>query len=394
MFDSDGGGVVDGASFSEVAPVTNPPPPGNWGPPQPPYNQGQPPYGPGQWPPQQSWGQPPAPPKNNGLKWLLAGVAVLLVIAISVGATLLVTRDGEDGPTAGPSNGVPSANGDIASADDTGPVSIITEDPTCEPSRPIISTLSQRQKQGWAERDITIPASEWTVNQRSMHEDVADAMLRAADQTIELAKLTPHRVMRELYLQAVAYWRAYANAIPTYTETDNTLAVITTDLAGAIVSICAAIQYGSAAERGPLTPAAPTPNFTPIDINVESPQAFLSEQENSVCPEWKEVSRRFDSEITPWQEIDPNLPGSQWTPEQRATMNQAAETMKRYSKDLQEIGARSGNSTFQDFASLSSIYWEAFAASIDSYSSADSYLSSTANYANFTVYYACALSAS
>ena len=42
-------------------------------------------------------------------------------------------------------------------------------------------------------------------------------MRNAADQTVPLAKLTPHRVMRELYEQFIAYARAYSDAIPTYT---------------------------------------------------------------------------------------------------------------------------------------------------------------------------------
>ncbi len=42
-------------------------------------------------------------------------------------------------------------------------------------------------------------------------------MRNAADQTVALAKLTPHRVMRELYQQFIAYARAYSDAIATYT---------------------------------------------------------------------------------------------------------------------------------------------------------------------------------
>src|SRR4051812_47329703 len=112
------------------------PPQGGWQPPQqsgPPPNQGQS-YGhqnnpPGYQPPPPGWQQGPwqqpsgPPPRNdNSLKWLLAAVAVLLVVGISVGATLIFTRGVEVGRTT-PTSGAPS---DIASANDTGPVSIIT----------------------------------------------------------------------------------------------------------------------------------------------------------------------------------------------------------------------------------------------------------------------------
>lgn len=366
--------------------MTNPPPPGNWGPPQPPYGQGQPQYGPGQWPPQQGWGQPPAPQKNNSLKWLLIGVAVLLVIAISVGATLLFTRDGGGGTTQ-TATGNPPAAGEIASANDTGPVSVITEDPSCGPSRPIISTLSQRQRQGWSERNIEIPATAWSADQRSVYNGIADAMRQAADQTVELAKITPHRVMRQLYLQAIAYWRAYADAIPTYTETDNALAVVTTDLAGAIVSICAAIDYGSAKARGPLV-APGEPPTSAAQVETDSPEIFL-QSGNPVCEDWRVTSQKFDAAIAEWQGIDPNLPSSQWTPAQREIMKRSAPLMDQYASDLQELGIRSDNPVLNDFASLSAAYWHAFTSSVDSYTTPDSYLSSTANYANFIVYFAC-----
>lgn len=366
--------------------MTNPPPPG-WDPPQPgsrPQNDPtKPQYGHGQFQ-QVSW-TPPAPPPRNSIKWLLIGIAVLLVVAISVGATLLFTRSGD---TTQASALTPSES-DVASANDTRPVSVITEDPTCEPSRPIISSLSQRQKKGWTDRDITVPATEWTDEQRSVYEDVADAMRRAADQTVELAKATPHRAMRELYLQAIAFWRAYADSLPTYTERDNALAVVTTDLAGVIVSICAAVDYGSAAARVPLVSPRSLPDVEHRPTDVNSPSIFIGDSGNAVCKDWKGVSRNFDSDVTQWQAIDPNLTASQWTAEQRRVMDQSADIMRKYAVDLRALGKRSGNPTLYDIASISSAYWDAFAASVNSYNSADSYLSSAANYANFAIYYAC-----
>jgi hypothetical protein len=167
---------------------------------------------------------------------LLIGVAVLLVIAISVGATLMFTRDGGDAsPTATRASPAP---GEIASAHDTGPVTIITEDPTCEPSRPITDTLALQQRHGWESRDYTLPASVWTPEQRAMHEEVAEAMRRAADQSVQLAKNTPHRAMRELYEQSITFWRAYADSVPDYSPGDNYFGMAAGNASGAIVAIC------------------------------------------------------------------------------------------------------------------------------------------------------------
>lgn len=368
--------------------MTNPPPPGNWGPPQPPYGQGQPPYGPGQWPPQQQgWGQPPAPPKNN-LKWLLIGVAVLLVIAISVGATLLFTRDSGGGTTQ-TATGNPPPAGEIASANDTGPVSVITEDPTCDRWRPIATTLANLQSQGWEDRDFKLPATAWTPEQRGMHEEIANAMRAAADQTVALAKATPHRVVRELYEQSIAYWRAYADSIPTYTLIDNSLAVTASDTSSAVVSMCAAIQYKSAAARAPLvTEGAPPDSPAPV-TDVSAPSIFL-EGTNAVCEEWTNNSNRFDADTTVWREGDTRIPASDWTPQHRSAMDEVAQKITAYADSAETLARASGNPTLQDFAALSAQYWRAFVAAIPTYTVGDGYLSSTAAFANLIIFNACA----
>lgn len=373
--------------------MTNPPPPGNWGTPQPgpqqPYGQGQPPYGPpGQWPQQPGWGPPPPPPKNNSLKWLLIGVAVLLVIAITVGATLLFTRDGGgDPPTA---TGNTPAAGDIASANDTGPVSIITEDPTCEPWRPIISTLAKQERQGWEARPYDVPASAWTPDQRRMFEAVADAMRQAADQTVALAKLTPHRVMRELYEQSIAYWRAYADSIPRYIERDNFLAGVATDTSGALVAICDAIAQGSAGSRGPLVETSEARQNSSSLGTPDSPQPFMEASGNPVCAEWKRISDNFDRDGEPWRDADPNIPASEWDAQRRTIMYDVVPVMKALAKDLSVLGTKSDNPVLADFSDLAAQYWLAFAAAIPSYTAADSHLSAVAAYSTYAVFNACA----
>ncbi|MDY6996713.1 MAG: hypothetical protein SW019_08960, partial [Actinomycetota bacterium] len=176
---------------------------------------------------------------------------------------LLVTRDGSQGPSGTPSASTPSTpatsvdTSDIASADDDGPIEIITEDPTCAPWSPIVDTFAETAAQGWNDRDPSIPGREWTPTQRAQHEEIAEAMRSAADQTIALVKLTPHRVVRELYEQTIAYWSAYADKIPNYAPSDNQLAKVASASSNAITYICAAIDFGSAASRAPLVTSAP-----------------------------------------------------------------------------------------------------------------------------------------
>jgi hypothetical protein len=87
------------------------------------------------------WLHPPGPPPptGNGVKWLLVAVAVLLVIAIAVGVTVIVlTRDRDSRP----SPSATAAPSDIASANDTGPVSVVTDEPTCNAFVGINNSLS------------------------------------------------------------------------------------------------------------------------------------------------------------------------------------------------------------------------------------------------------------
>jgi hypothetical protein len=319
---------------------------------------------------------------------LLIGVAVLLVIAISVGATLLFTRDSGGGTTQ-TATGNPPAAGEIASANDTGPVTIITEDPTCEPWRPINDTLARKQAQGWGDRDYSRPASSWTANERSMHDDIADAMRNAADQTVALARMTPHRLMRELYEQAIAYWRGYADSIPTYTAVDNHLAGAARNASGALVSICAAIAYKSASARAPL--AAGGGSIPPSrDLRDPSePSMFLADARDPACDDWIAASDVFQVDSEPWRNLDPNIEASDWNSDRTATMEQMRQVITAYSDNQDALGEKSQNSVFEDLASLSSLYWRAFAAAIPSYTTADTYLSNTASYTDFLILDAC-----
>src|SRR6202008_1938619 len=101
---------------------------------------------------------------------------------------------------------------------------VIVEDPTCAAWAPIKDTLAAREAGTVAERDRLTPASAWTAEQRALYQDAAQAMGSAAAQTVGLVQLTPHRVMRELHEQFIAYANAYAASIPTYTPANDNLA--------------------------------------------------------------------------------------------------------------------------------------------------------------------------
>jgi hypothetical protein len=351
-----------------------PPPPNQWGP-QPPTG-GQPAAGP-QWGPQQPWGPPPGPPQRGAGKgkWILAGIAVLAVIAVTVVITVLVVgKDSGNSPNPTPTS-APSS--DVASANDKGPATIITEDPTCPSTTPILQRLADVQANGWAKRDPSVPASAWTPNLRSLYEAIGQAMRSAADQMVALAKLTPHRVMRELYEQYIAYARAYVDTIPTYSPVDDNLSLVSVATGNTIGNVCAAISYGSAPAQGPLIPQpTSSPQVAPVG-NPAVPERFLPGP-NPIWADWSAALDDFDKETVDWLAIPSDIPASQWTPDQRAVNDAVAPVMIAMADRLQALGERSGNLTFRDFAELSAQYRRAYVHALPTYSPADNYLSEAA----------------
>jgi hypothetical protein len=275
----------------------------------------------------------------------------------------------------------------LASADDKGPVNVIIEDPSCAAWRKVNGTLADSQK-GWVDRDPSAPAVDWTPDIRSQHDTVARAMRDAADQSVPLAKLTRHRVMRELYEQFIAYARAYSDAIPTYTSIDNHLASVALSTSGALTYACTAIEWGSAQAWAPLisvpeSPAEPAPLIDP-----SNPRRFL-ETDDPICAELRNALDLYIADTTAWQGIDANIPASEWTTEQRSIVDAVIPVMSRNADDLEELGRKSSNPTLQDFAVFAAQYRRAYVAALPAYTAADSYLSRASNRASATISEAC-----
>ncbi|MGV0781010.1 hypothetical protein [Mycolicibacterium sp. XJ775] len=300
----------------------------------------------------------------------------MAVIGVTAAVTMSVANKGDKGGpsslTASPPSASASsaANPDIASANDTGPVAVILEDPSCKTRYPIASTLDSRTRNGWEKRDPGIPATEWTPEIRAQYDAAGQAFRDAADQLIPSAKLTPHRVMRELYEQFIAYARAYADSIPSYTPIDNNLAAVAIQASDTLSRICAAIDYGSAAARGPLVPALATPDeVAPVRGSADA-QKLLTEP-NPVCPKWNSALEQYFANSKSWNEISPDIPGVEWSPEQRKINDDVVPVMRLLNTQLSALGRESGNPTLRDFADLGVQYRKAYLEALPTYTPAD-----------------------
>ena len=332
---------------------------------------------------------PPRPPESSRLthrqeraRWILGGLALLVVVVVGTTALLMTRTDPDSSPSTAMSSPPASPSVDasgIASADDAGPVRFITEEPTCTDWASINGTLAATQRNGWDRRAAEVPAREWTPEQRGQYQAVARAMLVAADETVELAKLTTHRVMRELYEQSIAYWRAYADAIPRYLPADNYLALTAGSAAGAIVSICDTLDFGAAAGRSPIVvPGSPPAHLPPLSDPARPTRHITAS--SPFCGEWTSMVSRFEDEISAWRDhADPNVPAIGWSPDQRALFTDVVPAMQRNADRSQLLGLVSGNVVAADFAALSAQYRRAFIEAIPTYGPSDAYLNTAAS---------------
>lgn len=364
------------------------PPPGQ--PPTPPPGYPMPPqqYGP---PPGQYPGWPPAgpPKKSNGLKWVLAGVALIAVIAVAVAITAVVLRS--DSGSGG--KGGSGSTSDVASANDTGPVGIIAIEPTCDQFIQVNNALAGQEQNGWTERDPSVPATLWSPDLAQQYKEVGAALLDAADRFMALAKQTPHRVVRELYEQSIAYKQAYIASISNYVEVNNNLIRSAASADNTLLSICQSITSGSAASRVLLAPKPPAPLRAAPVGSMSTPKRFVAGA-SPICDNWIRDASQYDSDLTDWRAMDSAIPASEWTSDQRSVNDAAAETMRSSAQNAAGLAAQTDNPIMQDFLALTAQYRYTYAEALPTYVSADGYLYNTSSGASTLIASACQATAS
>jgi hypothetical protein len=330
------------------------------------------PESPGPYPPGWVPSGPSTPPRNAKARWIVGAVVVAVVVA--VGAIVVVTGRDSGSGSSGPGSSTSSepkprpAVADlrpttVASADDTGPLDLLTSDVTCGPWDNVQTAIGVAQRRGWAQRDPSVPATEWDPNVRARYEAVGDALRSGTDTAVTLAAQTPSRVMRELYDAFVFYGRAYADALPTYRTQDDALARTTLAALDSITNVCAANRSITAMPQLPDVEPAPPPTALPAVGDLANPMRFLPRaQPNPACGPWLPASADVRTQIQPWLALDPGVGVGQWSAEQRAVQDDAAQTFSAHADAMEAAGRRSGNATFEDLATFGALYLRAFVA--------------------------------
>ncbi len=238
---------------------------------------------------------------------------------------------------------------------------IITEDPTCDAWNRIADGLSAQERNvDWVDRDKAIPAASWTPQQRTTYETVAKAMRTASDQTVGLATATLHRVMRELYVQFIAYARAFDEKSKTYDANDRHLPEVVDGIAASLVNICAAITYGVCCKhkRHWSPPWRLHRSLPPSMILLIRPDSLMRAIRFALTG-----LRSLKSSIGIRQTGElyvTDIPADQWTPEQKALNDAVVPIMNKFADDLERLGRSSRNPVLEDFAVLSAQYRRAY----------------------------------
>ncbi|WP_307787497.1 hypothetical protein [Mycolicibacterium sp. S2-37] len=309
-----------------------------------------------------------------------------LVVALAVTITVLVVRPDSEGPSANPPNGTDS---EFASANDTGPVNIITEDPTCDAwgrvGRDYAGNLS---RVNWDARDRSLPATAWTAQQKSMYAAADAAMASASSQAEVLSTQTPHRVMRELYLQFEAYTSEFSRRIAGYVPEDDDLVAVSDAIGSALSNICSSVDFGSAKSFAPRVPAPEAPT-TISELKAGEPTQIFIDQPTPVCQQWETAAQKFSDETAAWLAIDPGIPAADWTPQQRSINDAVVPVMSESANELEALSRESANSVLEDFGVLAAQYRRAFALAVPSYTPADGFLSQSAAFLVKSVVWAC-----
>lgn len=360
-------------------------------PPGPPYGapqQGQPggqpqqwqypdqPSGPPAWQPQQQWVPAPTPPYGGGkTKWILAGLAVLAVIVLTAIVTVVVVRPGHGSDGSGsPAN----LGSDLASANDTGPITIITDDPTCGAWNKAVEEYYQvASSVKFDDRDDTVPASSWNPELRNQYETIGKALTHQIDQATKLVSKTPHRAVRVLYQQFIAYAQAFIESIPNYVADDDYLVSVSNSASSSVANVCGAIARKAAQAAAPLEAEVDGPTNTHAPEELATPSRML-EDRNSVCSEWEQLAIKLNSDTEAWRNSDKAIPAKDLTPQQKSMHEALGPVLIASADNLERLGRQSANASLEDLATLAAVYRRGFVAALPTYTVNDSYLELTA----------------
>lgn len=359
-------------------------------------------------PPSSQPGPPPGwagrpPSRHARWRWpaigAAAAIAVVVTAALGVRFATTSVEDHKDAapipaPTTTTATAPPTA---VASATDTGPVGIITDDPTCNAWRAIsVAWAGNGPLDKWTpdspDNPIHLPASAWNPEQRAAMDQSGRTFRDMATKTVPLAQATPHRVMREYYEQFIAYSRAYADSLTNYfPQLDISLGKAAEDVINVLISTCNAARDGAAPARSVLVKPEAAPSQIPAPQDPANPRRFISATDKTTCGEWITLNQKLedDPSIADWNKFDRKVPLPQWSPERKTLSGTITPLLETNADDIVRTAGRSSNPVIQDFAAFAAVYQRAYTKALPTYTDHDGQLGTVGRAARFTITDAC-----
>ncbi|SKG96488.1 Uncharacterised protein [Mycobacteroides abscessus subsp. massiliense] len=283
-------------------------------------------------------------------------------------------HDSTSMPSPGKSETSQQSN-EIASSHDTGPITLIVNDPTCGPIREISDSI-RPALESLDKFDPQVSANKWTAERRSKYQEALLQLNIAAEKYLQVARQTPSRVMRELYLQSVAYYQIFARKIESYVPETHNFALAAKYYVETIEYICSA-EFATEERKDDHRSVDPGPGAPPL-TEPGVPQVLMREPD-PVCPAWIDSMERSEREIQAWRRgFDPSLPAGIWSESQRNLMTAVKPVFQREIEKMNASLKTVSNPTLRDLTALSSLYLSAFVSWSDTYVPQDMWLYNTA----------------
>lgn len=339
--------------------------------PAPPVNQQSVPAYPGPWPPPDHRWQPPPPQRRDRRRWALAAVASIAVLLFTATAIILVRNNFGDhsGIAASSTTSVGGASAPAVSANDTGPVTIVADDPTCQAWLSIALGWGKDPLATWLTNasgpsPLSVPANQWSAKQRAAAQASADSRMATAKKAATLATTTPHRVMRELYEQFIAYNRAFAGTVTgNYVPKNAFLYYTAGDVLQTLQSVCAAIRDGATIGLPAPTPSPANPARVAPPQDPDNPQRFVNAADAPACAQLAVAQGHYSDNpaVTQWLNLDHAIPATRWDPQQKAIYDAVTKVMFNLADEVERSVSGGNNPVMTDFGELFIRYERAYA---------------------------------
>jgi hypothetical protein len=179
-------------------------------------------------------------PTRPTRRWVAIGATAVVALVVG-GLTGGVMWPGKTSDSAIPSTSAPATETVSASPIPLAPAIPTSVDPICAQWGPM-NDKYRAQRVDWAKTDPSIPAAQWSPEQRSVTMGMVPGLRSEATDERALATRATVPVLRELIELRALYGDAFADRLPNYDpNTDKNFWIAVTDFGNTINSLCSAV---------------------------------------------------------------------------------------------------------------------------------------------------------